>query len=154
MSRISSFQEFWPFYLSEHQQAKSRFVHFIGTTGFVLYLLYLISLSPVVMSASVTVALLSGYTLFKVEAKSNAFWLLFSMIAMMAWGNIHVLYGVVFAYFWAWVGHFMIEHNKPASFTYPLWSLTGDFRMWIFMLRGHFWTQDCPRFKEEAKLLK
>jgi len=30
----------------------------------------------------------------------------------------------------AWVGHFFVEKNKPASFKYPLWSLQADFKMW------------------------
>ena len=32
--RIKSFEEFWPYYLSEHRDARSRRLHFMGTSGF------------------------------------------------------------------------------------------------------------------------
>lgn len=42
----------------------------------------------------------------------------------------------VFGYFFAWVGHFFFEHNKPATFKWPFYSLAGDFVMYKDMLIG------------------
>ena len=36
----------------------------------------------------------------------------------------------------AWIGHFFIEKNKPATFQYPLWSFMGDYKMIWMMLSG------------------
>ena len=39
-------------------------------------------------------------------------------------------------YGFAWVGHFFFEHNKPATFKHPFYSLLGDFVMWKDILVG------------------
>jgi hypothetical protein len=36
----------------------------------------------------------------------------------------------------AWIGHFVFERNKPATFQHPFWSLRGDLRMYALALRG------------------
>lgn len=42
----------------------------------------------------------------------------------------------IVGYGFAWVGHFFIEKNRPASFKYPLWSFIADWKMWAKMLTG------------------
>ena len=36
----------------------------------------------------------------------------------------------------AWTGHFFFEHNSPATFRHPLYSLRGDFTMLFDVLTG------------------
>lgn len=42
----------------------------------------------------------------------------------------------VVGYGFAWVGHFFFEHNRPATFRHPLYSLMGDWVMFKDILTG------------------
>lgn len=96
MPVYTSFADFYPCYLREHQQRGTRILHFIGTTLF-----------------------------------------LTAVVLAVAWARpLLVLAGVVAAYGFAWVGHFFVEHNRPATFQHPWLSLRGDFRLYWDLLRG------------------
>jgi hypothetical protein len=93
---MKSFEEFWPFYLSQHAHPLCRQLHFVGSS---------------LAIGSIVTALATGQ-----------WW-------VMAAAPIS-------GYAFAWVGHYIVEKNRPATFTHPLWSLRGDFVMWYKMLRG------------------
>jgi hypothetical protein len=53
----------------------------------------------------------------------NQVWLLLILVPIIGYG-------------FAWVGHFFFEKNKPATFTYPLYSFIGDWVMFKDILTG------------------
>ena len=92
-----SFEEFWPYYVSQHRNKTCRQLHFVGTT---------IAMGCVAASPFYPPALLAA---------------------------------PVAGYGMAWIGHFVFEKNKPASWGGVkafAWSLRGDFRMWRYMAMG------------------
>lgn len=52
-------------------------------------------------------------------------------------GHLALLWAVpVAGYAFAWVGHYFFEHNAPATFRHPFYSLRGDLRMLYEVLAG------------------
>jgi hypothetical protein len=43
---------------------------------------------------------------------------------------MYFVYAVLCGYGFAWIGHFVFEKNKPASFKRPLYSFMGDWVMY------------------------
>ena len=142
--RIESFEEFWPYYLSEHRHPTSRRLHFVGTTGFLASCAASAALHPVRFPLAMAgFAALGRDALKRGEGDGPSFKHIAGMLACgIAGSPMTFPAGVVFAYGCAWIGHFRIEHNRPATFQYPLWSLAGDFKMWSLMLKGKLWSGD------------
>jgi hypothetical protein len=62
--------------------------------------------------------------------------LLFLATAIFAGRPRFFLAALLCGYAFAWVGHFFVEHNRPATFKYPFWSFAADFKMWACALTG------------------
>ena len=65
-------------------------------------------------------------------------WLVLALLAYSLFSGVlwTLLLEPVVGYGFAWVGHFFFEHNKPATFRYPLYSLMGDWVMFKDILLG------------------
>lgn len=95
-TRIERFEEFYPFYLTQHADRSCRRAHFIGSSLALMCLVLAVATGRLWFLAA---ALVAGY------------------------GG-------------AWTGHFFYEHNRPASFAQPLYSLRADWIMYWQMLTG------------------
>lgn len=141
--RISSFDEFWEFYLREHRDPRSRKLHFVGTTGFVASCAVSTLLNPLSFPTAVGASIAAFRQGMAREPKGRPIREVLGVLGPpTAAAPLTFPAGVAFAYGCAWAGHFLVERNRPATFDYPLWSLYADLKMWLLMLTGKLWEGD------------
>ncbi|MCP1375585.1 DUF962 domain-containing protein [Dyella lutea] len=59
------------------------------------------------------------------------------IVVVIASGRLAWLWlAPVAGYGFAWIGHFVFEKNRPATFKHPFYSLAGDWVMFFDVLRG------------------
>jgi len=110
-----------------------RLMHIIGTTCVLIGILR----APKVIGAFISAGYM-GHVLFPLLrfmdygiVEGAVVVSLFLFIAWRATGSIwYALYFPLCGYFFAWLGHFGFQHNRPATFIYPSWSLASDFVMY------------------------
>lgn len=141
-ARMQSFGEFWPYYIGEHRRPECRILHFVGTSAFLCTVIASLALNPVRMGACFVAGLVVGFLARRTEADRKAGFEAISIAVLWIIGSPWIMVGIISAYFCAWIGHFGIEGNRPATFEYPLWSLFGDFKMVGCMLMGRLWFGD------------
>lgn len=142
--RFATFEEFWPYYLSEHRSPISRRLHFVGTCGFLGACGAAAATSPLTfLPALGAFAGLAAHGTVKGEKDGPRLAHIAGMIGLPTAASPAIFpAGVAFAYACAWIGHFGVEGNRPATFQYPLWSFVSDLRMFSHMIRGRLWSGD------------
>ena len=71
-SRFASFGDFWPYYIGEHRHPLCRVMHFVGTGGFILMLLFSFVQAPARMGFCLAGGLLVAFLARQIESKRRA----------------------------------------------------------------------------------
>ena len=119
-----SFEDFYPYYLSEHCNTINRRLHLLATTNVVGILAYLILTQQ---PKFWWVTLVQGKVACR-RAMKECRTFFFNIVFWREKG-ITINPYKVFCISWcvgyglAWIGHFIFEKNKPATFKHPIYSV-------------------------------
>jgi hypothetical protein len=58
------------------------------------------------------------------------------IVALVTVEPLIALAGIVLGYLLAWTGHFLVEGNRPAMVSHPLWAFQCDVRMFRLAISG------------------
>jgi hypothetical protein len=72
----------------------------------------------------------------RIHFVGSALALVLLLMALLSRSLGLMLLAVICGYGFAWIGHFVFEKNRPATFRHPLYSLMGDWVMFWQMLTG------------------
>lgn len=127
-----TFEDFYPHYIREHSQKETRQWHYVGTSLFLIYMLFNPSLTLPIMAGGL--AAYSIMPFFRHLPNGLGEVAVFASVYLIGGRMVtrsltKTFIPLVLGYSFAWIGHFFVEHNKPATFIYPTFSLMGDFRM-------------------------
>lgn len=75
--------------------------------------------------------------------------LVFVVLAASRRRPAYLLGALASGYALAWIGHFFVEKNRPATFRYPVWSFLGDWKMFGLTCRGRM-REEIERLGREA----
>ena len=128
----STFPSFYVLYLSQHRKPLTKLTHAIGTSCFIALCVMeprlLLGIGAALFVGVVLCPLLRSHDTGAVEGLAFvASYLAVGRAATGSWREVAA--APLSAYFFAWLGHFVFEGNKPATFIYPAYSLLGDFFM-------------------------
>ena len=135
----ASFKEFYPFYLNQHEKPLTKLLHFLGTTCALI-----ITLCEPTLLIAKAIGLFLGaasFVLFRhldsglpeMAIMILSYLLIGCVLSGSAWLTFLL---PISAYSFAWIAHFFVEGNRPATFVYPSYSLMGDLMMFYEVLLG------------------
>lgn len=127
--KFLTFEEFYPYYLTQHIDKTCQYLHVMGS-----FIVIVITATQPIILYVLLMSLVAGITTFQLTIHlSHGIYEIITVVIVYSI-YLHIFQKIpgfsrkasflpIIAYSFAWVGHFYFELNKPATFTYPAYSL-------------------------------